>query len=122
MKKAIQWSFSVIGILFLVFCFGLLAGRRTNIITAGTSNADNTFPTLFQADLPGSQEKVNINTATAKELQLLPGIGETLAQRIIAYRTENGPFRSIRDLQKVEGIGERKLSEIIEIICVEDDP
>ena len=52
----------------------------------------------------GGDQKVNINTASKEELMSLPGIGETRALAIIAYRQKNGPFTSIEDLKKVEGI------------------
>jgi len=60
------------------------------------------------------EDKVNINTATKEDLDKLPGIGPTLAERIIEFRTKNGPFKSIDDLQNVEGIGEKKLNNIKE--------
>lgn len=59
-------------------------------------------------------DKININTATKEDLDKLPGIGTTLAERIIEFRIKNGPFKSIDDLQNVEGIGEKKLSNIKE--------
>lgn len=48
---------------------------------------------------------VNINTATPQQLAYLPGIGETLAERIVAYRTERGPFVRVADLRLVKGFG-----------------
>jgi len=51
--------------------------------------------------------QVNVNTATATELQLLPRIGPALAQRIIEFRTANGPFKAPQELVRVKGIGER---------------
>lgn len=54
---------------------------------------------------------ININRATAGELDSLPGIGPVLASRIIDYRKANGPFLSIDDLQKVSGIGSAKFAQ-----------
>lgn len=62
---------------------------------------------------------VDINTATEEELRLLPGIGETLAQRIVEYRTEHGAFESIEELTQVSGIGEGRLKDIRELITAE---
>ncbi|CAM3767501.1 helix-hairpin-helix domain-containing protein [Tsukamurella ocularis] len=55
---------------------------------------------------------VNINTATATELDRLPGVGAATAAAIIAYRDKNGPFRTVDDLGKVSGIGDAKLAKI----------
>jgi competence protein ComEA len=55
---------------------------------------------------------IDINTATAVELESLPGVGPVLAQRIIAYRTERGAFHVVEDLLDVPGIGEAKLSQM----------
>ena len=55
---------------------------------------------------------VDLNTATAAELDELPGIGGTLARRIIAYREENGPFADIADIMEVSGIGPAKFAEL----------
>jgi competence protein ComEA len=55
----------------------------------------------------GADGAVNINTADARELALLPRVGAIVAQRILDFREENGEFRSIDDLMLVEGIGEK---------------
>ena len=55
---------------------------------------------------------VNINTASAAELESLPGIGPVLAQRIVDYREQHGPFRTLSDLQKVSGIGPKTFESI----------
>lgn len=62
--------------------------------------------------------KVNINTATASQLEELPGIGPSLAQRIVDYRDKHGPFRTPRDLMKVQGIGEKKFAALEEYVTV----
>ena len=55
---------------------------------------------------------VNINTASKRELDALPGIGEVLAQRIIDYRSANGPFSTVDELTKVKGIGAKTLEKL----------
>lgn len=62
--------------------------------------------------------RVNINTADAEALTALPGIGDTLAQRIVDYRTENGSFETPEDLLAVKGIGDGRLAAIREYIVV----
>ncbi len=64
------------------------------------------------------ENKVNINTATQSELDQLPGIGPSIAQRIIDYREENGNFQKIEDVQNVKGIGDAKYEEIKDKITV----
>lgn len=61
---------------------------------------------------------VNINTATQTELETLPGIGPSLALKIINYRKENGKFENIEELKNVSGIGDNKYDEIKEYIYV----
>ena len=63
-------------------------------------------------------EKVDINTADLEALMTLPGIGETLAQRILDYRETHGPFVVPEDLLEVSGIGEKRLEAIRDFISV----
>ncbi len=60
----------------------------------------------------GGGSVVNVNTATLDELEALPGIGPSLAQRILDYRTQHGPFQSVNDLLNVSGIGEKRLADM----------
>lgn len=62
--------------------------------------------------------KVNINTASAEELQTLSGIGEVKAERIVAYRENNGPFERVEDLLNVTGIGQATLEAIRDSVTV----
>ena len=66
----------------------------------------------------GATGLVNINTASAAELQTLSGIGPSMAQSIIDERTKNGAFASVDDLMRVSGIGEKKLAKIKDCVCV----
>ena len=62
--------------------------------------------------------QVNINTATQDELCLLPRIGEKVAQRIIEYRTVNGPFKSTADLKNVKGIGDKTYEKLAGMVKI----
>jgi competence protein ComEA len=61
---------------------------------------------------------INVNTATATDLEALPGIGEVIAQAIVDYRTENGPFASVDALLDVSGIGDATLANIHDLVTV----
>jgi comEA protein len=64
------------------------------------------------AGKPAPTGKVNINTATAQQLTVLPGVGEKLATRIVDYRQKSGGFKSVAELMNVQGIGEKNLAKI----------
>ena len=65
-----------------------------------------------------SSQTININKATETELQTLPGIGASLASRIIDYRSQNGKFGSIEEIKNVNGIGDSKFENIKDLISV----
>jgi competence protein ComEA len=67
------------------------------------------------------EEPVDINSASLEELDKLPGIGLTTAQKIIDYREEHGPFAHIEDIVNVSGIGSATYEEIKDLITVGDD-
>jgi competence protein ComEA len=73
-------------------------------VTAGTSGA------------PGAL--INVNTASVTELEELPGVGEVIAQAIVDYRTENGPFTAVDQLVDVSGIGDATLANIRDLVTV----
>ena len=55
---------------------------------------------------------VDLNTADSAALESVPGIGKSLSQRILAFREKNGPFQSVDDLLKVQGIGEKSIQKL----------
>lgn len=69
---------------------------------------------IFAAENPAANkviETIHLNKATAEQLQVLPGVGPALSERIVLYRTEHGPFRSVDQLTEVKGVGEAKLAK-----------
>ena len=70
---------------------------------------------------PAATGTVNVNTASAQELQLLPRVGPALAQRIIDFRSEHGPFNAPEELILVRGIGEKSFTHLQPYVTVEGD-
>ncbi|MFF8189733.1 helix-hairpin-helix domain-containing protein [Streptomyces bobili] len=64
----------------------------------------------------GPPAPVSLNTATVDQLDTLPGVGPVLAQHIVAYRTQHGGFRSVDELREVNGIGERRFSDLRDLV------
>lgn len=76
-------------------------------------------PAAQAAPAQAVQEKVNINSASVKELKTLPGIGKVTAERIVDYRTANGPFAAVEDLLKVKGVGKATLQKFSDMIVLQ---
>lgn len=75
-------------------------------------------PSAVGAGGVSADGRIDINTATAAELETLPRVGEVLAQRIVDYRTANGPFATVDDLLDVSGIGQATLDGFRDLITV----
>jgi len=116
----------ILTLVFAAFTLGFFLGTHQNRsdITVSVSNELKDPPKPTEQTVKSVQKDenvvfpVNINRATAKELTVLPGIGDILAQRIIAYRNTNGYFSTEEELLNVEGIGKKRLEEIIELISI----
>lgn len=91
---------------------------QSNKQSKTTEKSQNTTSILTNTTGKNQNTKVNINTATQTELETLPGIGPSTASKIVSYRKENGKFKSIEEIKKVNGIGESKYKKIKELIKV----
>jgi len=86
-------------------------------VSAAASGGDPSSSSLGDPT-GGSAAVVDVNTATADQLEVLPGIGPTLAGAIVQERERNGPFRSIDDLTRVPGIGDGRLSQLRDRVSI----
>lgn len=73
----------------------------------------------FEEPTAERPSRININAASARELEKLPGVGKTIAERIIAHRTQYGPFRRAEHLMMVRGISDRKFRDLRDLITIE---
>ena len=124
MKKGGTTALLLISALFVGFIAGILFGQHfgNDPVTVQPIKTEYIAPsaeTNIQS-VSTASGKININTASSVILETLPGIGPVLASRIVEYRSENGPFSSIEELSKVEGIGSKTLLDILNLITVED--
>lgn len=92
----------------------IVTGKSTDITNTTSVNTNLSTNKKSKTDI----EKINLNKATQTELETLPGIGPSTAEKIIAYRKENGNFKNIEDIMNVNGIGESKYNKIKDLISV----
>jgi len=93
----------------------ILDGQQIYLASSEESSSSPPVP-VSSVTTPSS--KINVNTVKASDLESLPGIGPSLAGKIIEFRQQNGPFMSIEDLLNVPGIGPAKLEQIQNLIVV----
>lgn len=86
--------------------------------SSGVSSKEDTNSTQSSSKSTASSVKVNINTASQEELDTLPGIGPSIALKIIDYREQNGKFNSIEEIKEVSGIGDAKYEKIKDSITI----
>ena len=140
--KLLRWGLLLCCAGFLLFGLGLYFGRTTggtvlyqrpaaaSSVAAEAPEApeepetpeapeEPDAPEETETEPDGMASRVNLNTADAAALECLPGIGPALAQRIIDYRTANGPFQTTAEIQDVRGIGAGIYAKIKDSITVE---
>ena len=112
-----QWALLGLTALFLCLLLGLFLRDRRALAAPAPVETRLTAPI---EDVRPDPSPLNLNTAAEEELTVLPGIGETLAARIVEYREANGPFETVEDLTNVSGVGPAKLAALEGLITVED--
>ena len=111
MGKRINLTKTDLFLLGLTVLF-LLAVALTWLLMPRTARGDYEIEAEQPTEDAAQLRMVNINTAGVDELDSLPGIGPVLAQRILNYRSEHGPFASLSELTNVEGIGLDRLEKL----------
>ena len=89
-----------------------------NVQYISTENGEGIIAETNINDKSGINKKVNINKASQSDLENIPGVGPSLAQKIISFRDENGKFKNVEDLKNVSGIGDKKFESIKDYVDV----
>ena len=130
MQKLRRLLFPALTICFVLLLGGYWLGRRSG--TGPVLSTQRSVPIQTEAaqrslPSPGGETtahtedgRLDLNRATAEELMRLPGIGEALAGRILAYRAEHGSFQYAAELMNVSGIGEKTFAKLRDLVYVEE--
>ncbi len=90
------------------------------LIGTGLDFAKKSFPGAKPiASFSSNIGKININRADDETLRLLPGVGKTIAARIIAYRQQKGPFKEIEELKNIQSVTLRRYEQLKDAVCIE---
>lgn len=89
--------------------------------TTGEEGGDDDAPPAKHGKSASLSGKLNLNSATSDQLQLLPGVGPSKADRIVAWRKKNGAFKRVADLRKVKGFGYKTLKKLEAYLDVKGD-
>ena len=103
----------------LALTFATLVGSTALAAGPTESDSDTTSETSSRSSA-AFEGQININTATMAELELLPGVGPAIAERIVSYRKDN-PFKQRNQIMRVKGIGEKTFAKIKDYLVVEGD-
>jgi competence protein ComEA len=118
MKRNLGWNTWALRFLLVAAAMGLFpaCAKLPRKISAGKQQS-TASPAAHVTAI--NTKQININTASAAELERLPGVGKVLAARIVAHRENYGPFRRLEELIIVRGISDRKFREMRALITTE---
>lgn len=114
-SKVLLLSVCGIYVAFVVIFIGFRIGSQSVTLVPAEAQSDSAHRTSNAEMLNG---RININTASADTLAMLPGVGEKLSLRIVEYRSRYGPFQHKSDLTKINGIGQSLVDSISDYITL----
>jgi competence protein ComEA len=87
-------------------------------LSVATVSAQGNSQRASASSSASASAPINLNTATAAQLETLPGIGKSTAERILEYRQKNGSFKKVEDLMNVRGVGEKSFLKLKPLVTV----